>query len=91
MIMNMEDGHFSQLSATPLSRFERAPIGLSFAYSRPSILFLLCSKMATDLSSQFSHVTLYVTMLLIILRDLGSFLGIWYGTHTSSIRSKISF
>ena len=37
----------------PLQRLERGPSELPFVYSLYSVLFLICSKMATDLLDNF--------------------------------------
>ena len=64
-------------SAIPLPRLERGLSGLPFAYSLYGVLFPICCQMAIDLlgnfQSQFSqyHITLYGTILLIVLRGLG--------------------
>ena len=45
------------ISAIPLLRLERGPSGLSLAYSLYGVLFLIYSKMATDLLENF-HIFL---------------------------------
>ena len=52
----MKDVIFSNnkiILAIPLPRFERASSGLPFAYRRIVVIFLICSKMATDLLENF--------------------------------------
>ena len=63
-----------------ITRFKRGSSGLLFAYSLHVVLFLIYSKMTTVLLKKFQgqfsqyHMASYVTMLLIILRGLGTFL-----------------
>ena len=64
------------IPAIPLARFEKGLSRLPFAHSWVDKLFLVCCQMATDLQSQSSRycITLYATILPIILRSLGTFL-----------------
>ena len=47
------------IPAIPLPWFKRQPFGLPVAYSRKSALFLICSKMATDLLENCQAKNLY--------------------------------
>ena len=46
------------ISAIPLPRFERGPSKLPFAYSLYAMLFLICSKMATNLFERHFQKTI---------------------------------